>query len=178
MAFSRLLLVGFMGSGKSTVGRAVALELGWRFLDFDDAIEEDFGASVAEIFHQVGEARFRELENRTAETFLNEDGVVLASGGGWAAWPGRVGAVPLGTATVWLSVSADEAVRRTLAQPGQRPLLEGRDPRGAARKLIQERAPFYAAAKWRVDTEGLTVEDVSARILRILAAEHTEIEPE
>jgi shikimate kinase len=175
--FSCVLLVGFMGSGKTSVGCALASALGWRFRDFDDAVESDMGMSVPKIFERLGEAAFRDAEERVGERLLGEDQVVLGSGGGWAAATGRLEALPEGTASIWLQVSADEAVRRVSGQIGRRPLLAGSDPAGTARMLLDQRSAAYAAARWRVDTERHTVEDVSARILRLLTGNDQEAEP-
>lgn len=161
----RLLLVGFMGSGKSTVGRSLARTLGWPFHDFDDTVEEEEGRSIARIFSESGEAYFRAVEDRVARRLLDAEPAVLAAGGGWAAVPGRLRTVPPGTCSVWLKVSAEEAVRRAEAQPGSRPLLQGTDVLEVARTLLNERTPRYAECDVKVDTEGQTVEDVSARIL-------------
>jgi shikimate kinase len=165
----RVLLIGFMGSGKTSVGRAVAAGLGWRFEDFDHAIEAQEGCSVAEIFAQRGEAGFRAVEEQVADRLLRERHVVLASGGGWAAAPGRLANLPAGTATFWLQVSAPEALRRAGAAAGTRPLLDRPDAHEEAIRLIARRAPYYKDATWAVDTERSSVEDVSARILGILA---------
>jgi len=170
----RVLLVGFMGSGKTSVGRKLAERLGWRFVDFDEEVEAEAGATIAEIFADRGETWFRELEARVAERWLDERRVVLGSGGGWAAAPGRLAGVPGGTATFWLRVSPAEAVRRARGQPGARPLLDGGDPLAAARELVERRTPRYAEARWTVDTEGSSVEDVTAGILDILAREFPE----
>lgn len=174
----RVLLVGFMGSGKSSVGREVAQRLRWRFVDFDDEIEREAGASIATLFEERGEPYFRALESRVAERLLAETRVVLGSGGGWGAAPGRLAEVPSGTASFWLKVSPETAVRRAARQPGARPLLAGRDPLDEAARLLAERAPHYATAGWAVDTEHSTVEDVAALILEILQREHPEIQSE
>jgi shikimate kinase len=173
-ALDRVLLIGFMGSGKTSVGRQVADALGWRFIDFDDAIEAEEGASIAQIFAKVGEPAFRAMEERVARRLLDGRRVVLASGGGWAAAPGRVRSVPAGTASFWLRVSPEEAVRRVGATAGTRPLLAKADPLAEARRLVEWRTPFYMEAGWTVDTEGSAVEDVTARILGILAREYPE----
>ncbi len=164
----RILLVGFMGSGKSTVGRLLAGALGWEFADFDAQVEAAEGRSVAAIFAESGEAHFRAAEALAAERLLARDTVVLASGGGWAAVPGRLRSLPEGTTSVWLRVSPEEAVRRGGAR---RPLLAGPDPLERAQELLRTRTPFYAEALLEVDTEGRTPEDVAAQILALLAVE-------
>jgi shikimate kinase len=171
----RVLLVGFMGAGKTSVGRRVAVALDWRFVDFDDAVEARAGKSIAAIFAEEGEEHFRILEERVARDLLDEEGVVLGSGGGWSARSGRLEELPEGTATVWLRVSAKEALKRTASQPGQRPLLAEPEPLKRAEGLLAERVPYYGRAGWTVDTERSTVEDVSARVLEILAREFPEI---
>lgn len=165
----RVVLIGFMGAGKSEVGRALAGRLGWSFLDFDAVIEQRAGRTVAEIFESEGEAAFRRMEADVADQLLTEEQVVLASGGGWAADPERVVRLGEDTVSVWLRVSAGEALRRSRAAPGSRPLLEGSAAESRASELLQTREPFYAAADVGVDTDGSTVEDVTARILEILA---------
>jgi shikimate kinase len=176
-AYSRVLLVGFMGAGKSSVGKSLARSLGWRFVDFDHEVEREAGATVTQIFEDGGEALFRTLEGRVGSRLLKATEVVLASGGGWPASPGRLQGVPEGTATIWLDVSVDEALRRAASQPLTRPLLLEQKSRERASKLLLQRIPFYASATWRVDTEGSTVEDVTARILQILANQHNEASP-
>ena len=147
----------------------VADALGWQFFDFDEVIEADTGLAVPEIFNRYGEARFRTLEASAGEKLLAMENVVLGSGGGWAAAPGRVSDVPKGTVAVWLQVSPEESVRRTSREVNHRPLLVGENVLERARALLEERSVFYAAAPWTVDTEQHSVEDVSARILEILA---------
>lgn len=175
----RVLLVGFMASGKSTVGPVLARALGWDFEDMDAVVEAGEGRSVARIFAEDGEARFRRMEERAADRLLALDGVVVGSGGGWAAAPGRLDTLPRGTLSVWLKVSPEEAVRRAGAHPGTRPLLAVSDPVGAARELLRERSSRYARCALEVDTEGRTVEDVAARILDEMArspANHDAVE--
>jgi shikimate kinase len=174
LPWRRIVLVGFMGAGKTSVGARLARRLRWRYVDLDRVIEEEAGRPVARIFDEQGEAVFRRLEAAAAERALAADRVVLVPGGGWAAVPGRLEALPEGTASVWLEVSAEEAVRRVAAEPGRRPLLDVDDPVAAARALLEQRGPSYGAAAFRVDTERSTLEDVTARILEILRADPPE----
>lgn len=175
---TRVVLVGFMGAGKTSVGRTLAERLGWRFVDVDDAIEDEACSTVPEIFERLGEARFREMEERAAAAALRNEEVVVASGGGWAVRPGRLAELPPGTISIWLDVDAEEAVRRASGEPGARPLLEGNDPLRAARELLGRRREHYAAATWRVDTAGRSVDDVTARILKLLATHGMEANAE
>ena len=166
--YRRILLVGFMGSGKTTVGRALAEALRWRFVDVDAEVERRADAPVHRIFQREGEAAFRDMEARAAEDLLREEGVVIATGGGWAAVPGRIENVPERTAVVWLQVSAAKAVERTKGDPVRRPLLESDDPIVRARALLEERNPHYAKARLAIDTDPASVDDVTAGILEMI----------
>lgn len=164
-----------MGSGKSTVGPLLAEALNWRFVDQDEEVEAQEGISIPHIFDRAGEAYFREVENQVAGRMLRETGLVIGSGGGWAAVAGRLSALPDGTVSVWLRVSVEEALRRGLTGRESRPLLSGADPLDRARKLLEERAQFYRQCDLEVDTEALKPEDVSASILGLLEDRHPEL---
>ena len=171
----RVVLVGFMAAGKTSVGRHLAAALGWDFHDLDQVVEARDGRAIAAIFSESGEPFFREIEARVAQEYLGGHRVVLATGGGWAAQPGRLDDVPDGTLTVWLKVSAAEAVRRAGSGP-ERPLLSEAGGLESATALLRQRASRYARADLEVDTEGRTVEDVAAQILARVArltANHT-----
>lgn len=165
----RILLVGFMGAGKSSVGPPLAQALGWRFVDVDERIEEMEDATVAEIFQRRGEKYFRAVESAVVSEILGKDRVVIATGGGWAAQRGRLAALPSGTVSIWLQVSAAEAIDRVKDQPGRRPLLDTEDPLDEARRLLAVRSMEYAEADAEVDTDGRTLDDVTARVLEILS---------
>ncbi|MDX1494192.1 MAG: shikimate kinase [Longimicrobiales bacterium] len=164
----RIVLVGFMGAGKTATGRALARHLGWDFLDVDEVVEARAGRSIPEIFRSSGENAFRELEEEIAAEALEARESVVATGGGWAAVEGRLASLPEGTLSVWLRVTPETAVERAALDGDTRPLLAGSDPLRAATELLDRRTPGYAAADVRVDTEGRSVDDVTRRILEIL----------
>jgi len=162
-----VVLLGFMAAGKTAVGAELARRLGWTHLDLDELIEAREGRRIAEIFAADGEARFREMEEEATRDVASMRGVVLTPGGGWITRPGNLEALGTGTLSVWLKVSAGEAVRRAGAAPGERPLLAGPDPLAAARRLLERRTPLYARAALHVDTEGTPPD----RVAQIIEAE-------
>lgn len=151
----RILLVGFMAAGKSTVGRLVAERLGWELVDVDREVERRSGRSVPELLRTLGEAEFRTLEAAVAGDALRREGVVVAPGGGWGM-AGRPVDVPEETLYVWLRISPEEAVRRAGGEAAgvDRPLLAARDPLARARRLLARREPRYRRAALWLDTEG------------------------
>jgi shikimate kinase len=151
--WQRVVLVGFMGSGKSTVGRLLASRLGWSFVDLDEHVEKREGASVEELFRTRGEAAFRALEREAGAAALAHPSTVLAPGGGWSLAPGRLDELPEGTLTVWLQVTPETAVRRATGHGRVRPLLGGADPVGRARELLREREGVYGRAALHLDAE-------------------------
>lgn len=169
----RLVLVGFMAAGKTTVGRRLAERLGYRFVDLDREVERLAGRPVAEIFAEGGEARFRELEARATRELSSEaegvPGTVVAAGGGWMARPELRDAWP-GAVRIWLSVDPETAVERLGEELTSRPLLDPEDPVGTARRLLEERREDYGRAEFRVETAGRDVESVVEEVLRRLGA--------
>jgi shikimate kinase len=157
MTVRRILLVGFMGAGKSAVGRALATELGWRFRDFDEAISARVGLTIPRIFEEYGERAFRSLEARVGSELLGMESVVLASGGGW---PCREGRLDLSdeTLSIWLRVTPEVAVERC---GDDRPLLGTVEE---ARELLEARLPYYEKARWSVDSTTGSPEELAARI--------------
>ena len=164
----RVLLVGFMGSGKTKVGQALASLLGWSFLDFDREIERRTGLPISEIFRQHGEDFFRGLEEKVGWDLLRGRQVVLASGGGWPAVGGRMAALGPETLSVWLQVPPAVAVERARAQGDTRPLLDVPDPLAIAEKLLKAREPFYGEAHFTVDSTSASPGELAERILKFM----------
>ena len=171
----RVVLAGFMGSGKSTVGRLLAERLAWRFADLDDAVASQKGLSVPEIFAQCGEPAFRTAEAEALADLLKQENVVIALGGGAPATPVVQRLLAETSQSVIVQLHADfdileERCRRQAQEPGAtaRPLL--RDTVGA-RFRYQQRAPLYAAlAHHTVDVSTAGPEAVVEEILAALPA--------
>ena len=164
----RVLLVGFMGSGKTLVGQALAKRLEWGFKDFDQEVKIRSGLPIPEIFRQHGEGRFREMESQVGQELLSEEAVVLASGGGWPAALGRMEELPVGTLSVWLTVTAEEAVGRVLHEGPTRPLLAVEDPLARAQELLAKREVHYRKADLALDSQGGDPKELARRIEELM----------
>lgn len=162
---ARVVLVGFMGAGKSTVGPLVARALGWTFVDLDDEIEAAAGRTVPEIFATDGEAAFRAAERAAAERVCARARLVLATGGGAFTVPETRQALQRGALTVWLRCALDALLTRISAD-GSRPLAANRATIGP---LLVGREPSYALADLTVDTTRTSPSEV-ARIIAEAAA--------
>lgn len=169
MAADNIVLVGFMGAGKSACGRLLARRLGRCFVETDDMIVSRDGRSIPEIFRANGEEAFRRLEAETLEALRLKSGDVIATGGGLPCREGRMEALrALGT-VVWLR--GDLAVQLERAgRIGGRPMLE-RSP-AEVEALYRSREPYYARAHAVVDTAGLGIDQVVARVLAALRESH------
>jgi shikimate kinase len=159
-----LFLIGFMATGKTTVGRLLAARLGWRLVDLDEVVVREAGHPVTHIFATEGEAGFRAREARALEAAARERALVVATGGGAACREDNLRTMLGAGRVVALAVTPEEAVRRARGGVG-RPLLAGPDPIAAAAALLAARAPFYARAHVSVDTVGRTPEDVARDVL-------------
>lgn len=156
----RIVLVGFMGAGKTTVGRELARQLGWRFEDLDARLEARLGTPIATLFRQRGEAAFREEERREAESLALVTQCVIAAGGGAFAEPATRDALCRGALSVWLRCDLDTLLGR-IPLDGSRPKATDR---ATMRQLLDQREPSYRLADLTVDTAGLPSEEVAHRI--------------
>ena len=162
-----MLLIGFMGAGKSTVGRLVATRLAWEFIDLDEEIERAAGCSVVALFEREGEAGFRARESEATAALRGRSRIVVATGGGWMA-NGRIADVDRAGRTIWLGVSAAEAMRRAAATPGNRPLF-GRTLDDVS-ALLAARSAQYAEADLKIETDSRDPEAIAAEIIEVLKA--------
>jgi shikimate kinase/3-dehydroquinate synthase len=163
-----LYLIGNMGSGKTTVGKRVAERLGLPFYDLDQRIEQATGLTVAELFAQQGEARFRDLESRAlAEIACLPQGVV-ATGGGVVLRADNRALMRSKGWVIYLRASPDTLWRR-LKHATDRPLLRTESPYETLQTIVQTREPLYQEADWVIDTDARTPEEVAEAIVRIVA---------
>ncbi|HXG70138.1 MAG TPA: shikimate kinase [Gemmatimonadaceae bacterium] len=147
-----LVLVGLPGVGKTTIGRAAAKRLDWRFLDFDAEIERRSGMEVREIFRTAGESHFRALEHELTVELSGAGGMVLSPGGGWITQTPSVELLRPTARIIYLRASPEAVVRR-LRRVETRPLLAGREPLEALRELYGKRRTLYETADHVLDTE-------------------------
>ena len=164
----RVILVGFMCSGKSTVGRLLARRLDWEFIDFDEEIERARGERIPDIFRRRGEPAFRALEADLTRDLVDRARVVLAPGGGWMAQEELVAMLSPGSRLVWLQASPEAIYRRQRQQGIERPLLAVEDPLAAIRELLGQREVYYRKSDVAVDTDGrdpaAVVDEILARL--------------
>jgi shikimate kinase len=162
-----LYLVGFMGAGKSTVGRLLADELGWCFVDVDGDIEAQQGKSIAKIFEERGEAYFRDLECQTIRRRIAlieaGDPCVMALGGGAFVQPRNWELIENNGVTVWLDCQL-ETVRKRLGEDTTRPLARDR---GALARLFEDRRPLYARADFRIEVDTADIPEIVHQILAL-----------
>jgi len=160
-----LVLIGFMASGKTAVGRRVARKLGYRFLDTDQFIEAELGRTISDIFATEGEAYFRALESRLARSLGTLHNHVIATGGGMALAPGNLEALRQAGPVIFLRADPAEIIRR-LERDTRRPKVQGGDLEQRVRQLYGERMPTYVQADVVIDTAGKSVNWVAGEVLR------------
>lgn len=164
MKGEHIYLVGFMGSGKSTVGPMLAELLQREFVDLDDRIVERAGKSIAEIFEDQGEQEFRRLESACLKQVAERPGAVVALGGGALESEENRETIVRSGRRLWLKVDLEEAWNRC-RRNSDRPLARSR-PEFERRFRLRE--PLFAACEWQVETSGATPEEVSNRIVQLI----------
>jgi len=144
----KIYLIGFMGSGKSTVGKALAKELGYKFIDTDEEIERETGLKISEIFKKYGEKYFRELEKKKIKEISRMDNVVVATGGGLPVKEENIKIMKDTGKVVWLRIDFDTFLSRTAGDENRPLLKEGLDE---LKKRFQTREDYYSKADIVID---------------------------
>jgi shikimate kinase len=163
-----VILVGFMGAGKSSVGRILARRLGRCFVETDEMITATEGRSIPEIFAEKGEAHFRSLEDEVVRLLALKRGDVIATGGGLPCVEGRLEALRSIGTVVWLGGDFSTLYGRAL-RGGDRPMLHGKT-REQAETLYEARKAYYSQADLAVETAGLNPDQVAAHVAAALSA--------
>ncbi|WP_456401362.1 shikimate kinase [Persephonella sp.] len=160
-----IYLVGFMGSGKSTVGKIIAKKIDFKFVDVDEEIQNMEKMPVSQIFKDKGEDYFRELEKKMIDIFIKKDKYVVSTGGGLGANYENMKKMKSNGVVIWLDVPFETAVERVSGDKN-RPLLNLNFD--DLKKLYIERKNVYSLADLKIETDGKSPEDVADEILKVL----------
>jgi shikimate kinase len=167
--YERIFLIGFMGTGKTTIGNALANALGWSVVDSDHEIVQRAGRDIPAIFAAEGEAFFRELESNVLADLATRTQTVITTGGGAVLASQNRDLMQQTGLVVCLEATVEEIVRR-VSTDSNRPLLQGDDVRARVERLLQERARLYEFAHVKIDTTGREIQSLVAEITTFLSA--------
>lgn len=160
-------LIGLMGAGKTAVGRALATELDCPFADSDAVIVEEAGLTIAEIFEIAGEAKFREMEQRTIAKLLSGSPLILSTGGGAFCQDETHKIIQQNSTSLWVYAPPATLLAR-MSKPLKRPLLQVDDPLSVLTELSESREAYYSKAALKVDTDGCSLNQATLRVLETL----------
>lgn len=162
-----ILLVGFMGCGKSTIGRELHKSLGYPLIDTDPAIEEIQGQPISQIFEQVGEDAFRQMETKFIQGLIDKqtNRSIISTGGGIVTRPENIALLRQLGFVVWLTCTPEVIHQRT-ARNSKRPLLQCENPREVIANLLAQRTPLYeASSHLQINSSNLEIDEISCGIL-------------
>jgi len=168
-----LVLVGYMGTGKSTVGKKLARRLGMKFVDSDREVERVTGYTVNEIFKKFKEIRFRSEEKAALRRLTRNSGQIISTGGGAVLDPENVETLKNNGFVVCLTAEP-EIIYQRLRRKKNRPLLQTENPLATIKEMLADRAPFYARADATVDTSEMDLEAVIAEVTRLYQEHKTQ----
>ena len=161
-----IALIGFMGTGKTVVGKALAEKLGREFVELDTLIEQKAGKPISEIFQQDGEVAFRELEIEVTKEVAGNKKQVIACGGGIVLNKINIDRLKKDSVIVYLTASPKVILKRVSGDRGERPLLQVTNPALTIQELLRFRKPFYEqAADIRIDTSRLDIGAVAEQVI-------------
>ena len=166
-----LVLLGFMGTGKSALGRKVAMLAGCPFLEMDAELERRAGRTISAIFAEDGEDAFRDMESKLAAEWGKREGAVIACGGGVVLREENLRALGANGALACLTARPEVILART-AHSKKRPLLAGENPAQKIRDLLAVRAPLYAKIPLQIDTSDADLDALAEQLLDAWAKEN------
>ena len=167
--FRNVVLVGFMGSGKSSVGRILSSLTGFALVDTDTLVVQEAGQSIPAIFRQHGEEHFRAVETKVLKSLVGRIGLIVATGGGVVTVAENRDLLPQIGPVVWLDADPDHLYQRV--KHSKRPLLQTKDPRKTVVELYRAREPLYAGiATVHIDSGSLTHKQTAEAVLAALRA--------
>ncbi|MCX7724034.1 MAG: shikimate kinase [Thermodesulfovibrio sp.] len=160
-----VILTGFMGTGKTSVGKIISKKLKFDFVDMDELIEKTTGMKISEIFERFGEPRFRDIESEIVRLVTVKNKQVISTGGGVVLREENI--INLKNSGVIFCLRASEkTIFERLKHCKNRPLLKVENPNDRIKELLEQRKPFYEKADFIIDTEGLTLEEVADKIIK------------
>lgn len=160
-----IVLIGFMGTGKTTVGKILAKKLGMSFVDVDELIEKTAGLKISEVFARFGEAYFRDIETEIIKSITKNFSQVIATGGGAVLRDENLNALK-SNGVVFCLTASEELIFDRIKDNNERPLLQVENPKEKIRELLAKRMPRYMMADFIINTDGLTQEEVSEKIIK------------
>lgn len=163
-----IVLVGFMGTGKTSIGRRLSTQLRMRYVDTDDVVERDSRRRISDIFSKDGEPAFRELESEAVRKVSKLDNHIISTGGGVVLKETNMVELRRNGIIFCLTATAEEIYQRVRHQ-SHRPLLQTPDALAKIRSMLEERHPYYAKADYMVETTGRSFGEVMAYIKRVFA---------
>lgn len=166
-----VVLTGFMGTGKTVVGKFLAKRLGYKYIDTDEVIEKRVGMKINEIFEKKGEKYFRNIESRVVKDVSKLSGYVIATGGGVVLRSKNMDELEKNGVIINLKASPETIYQRTIKTKGVRPLIDKPNPKKEIVKLLNYRRKFYKRCDFAVFTDRLKLEDVVDKIINFLKSE-------
>jgi len=154
MTVTRVFLIGFMGSGKTTVGKMLSHSLNWRFIDLDQLIEKKEGQSITQIFATKGELAFRQLEHEVLKEVADYSNVIISTGGGTPCYHGNMDFINQKGLSIYLESDAETLKNRLLPAKKSRPLIADKSEEellNFIKEKLSEREPWYNKAKTKTD---------------------------
>ena len=166
----RIALVGLRGAGKSTLGRMLARELGYAFMELDRVVEQDFGASIPDIIEMAGTTTFRRHERAALARVITEhEAAVITTAGGIVSDRDSYALLLRRSHTIWIKARPEDHMSRVMAQGDFRPMAQNREGMADLEAILDARGPDYARAQMQLDTSGETVEQSFTKLVRLAA---------